>query len=116
MNILYGLYHPDAGEIWIKGEKVTLHSPGDAISRGIGMVHQHFQLVPVMTVAENVILGEEVTKAGGYIDKRDANRRVRELSELYGLEIDPTIEVDDLPVACSSGWRSSRRSIGRQTS
>ncbi|MCL4805882.1 MAG: ABC transporter ATP-binding protein [Anaerolineae bacterium] len=98
MNILYGLYHPDAGEIWIKGEKVTLHSPGDAISRGIGMVHQHFQLVPVMTVAENVILGEEVTKAGGYIDKRDANRRVRELSELYGLEIDPTIEVDDLPV------------------
>jgi len=98
MNILYGLYHPDAGEIWIKGEKVDLQSPGDAIARGIGMVHQHFQLVPVMTVAENVILGEEVTKAGGYIDKRDANRRVRELSEQYGLEIDPTIEVDDLPV------------------
>jgi simple sugar transport system ATP-binding protein len=98
MNILYGLYHPDAGEIWIKGEKVALQSPGDAIARGIGMVHQHFQLVPVMTVAENVILGAEVTKAGGYIDKRDANRRVRELSEQYGLEIDPTIEVDDLPV------------------
>ena len=98
MNVLYGLYHPDAGEIWIKGEKVDLQSPGDAIARGIGMVHQHFQLVPVMTVAENVILGEEVTKAGGYIDKRDANRRVRELSEQYGLEIDPTIEVDDLPV------------------
>ncbi len=98
MNILYGLYHPDAGEIWIKGEKVTLHSPGDAIARGIGMVHQHFQLVPVMTVAENVMLGAEVTKAGGYIDKRAANRRVRELSEKYGLEIDPTAEVDDLPV------------------
>lgn len=98
MNILYGLYRPDAGEIWIKGEKVTLHSPGDAIERGIGMVHQHFQLVPVMTVAENVILGAEVTKQGGYIDKRAANRRVRELSEQYGLEIDPTIEVDDLPV------------------
>jgi ABC-type uncharacterized transport system ATPase subunit len=98
MNILYGLYHPDAGEIWIKGEKVALQNPGDAIARGIGMVHQHFQLVPVMTVAENVILGAEVTKAGGYIDKRDANRRVRELSEQYGLEIDPTIEVDDLPV------------------
>ena len=98
MNILYGLYHPDAGEIWIKGEKVALQNPGDAIARGIGMVHQHFQLVPVMTVAENVILGAEVTKAGGYIEKRDANRRVRELSEQYGLEIDPTIEVDDLPV------------------
>ena len=98
MNILYGLYRPDAGEVWIKGEKVTLHSPGDAIARGIGMVHQHFQLVPVMTVAENVILGAEVTKAGGYIDKRNANKRVRELSERYGLEIDPTIEVDDLPV------------------
>ena len=98
MNILYGLYRPDAGEVWIKGEKVTLQSPGDAIARGIGMVHQHFQLVPVMTVAENVILGAEVTKAGGYIDKRAANRRVRELSEQYGLEIDPTIEVDDLSV------------------
>ncbi|HMT20642.1 MAG TPA: ABC transporter ATP-binding protein, partial [Promineifilum sp.] len=85
-------------EIWIKGEKVTLHSPGDAIARGIGMVHQHFQLVPVMTVAENVILGAEVTRAGGYIDKRAANRRVRDLSEQYGLEIDPAIEVDDLPV------------------
>ena len=98
MNILYGLYHPDAGEIWIKGEKADLHNPGDAIARGVGMVHQHFQLVPVMTVAENVILGAEVTRAGGYIDKRAANRRVRELSEQYGLEIDPTIEVDDLPV------------------
>lgn len=98
MNILYGFYHPDAGEIWIKGEKANLQSPGDAIARGIGMVHQHFQLVPVMTVAENVILGAEVTRAGGYIDKRAANQRVRELSEQYGLEIDPTIEVDDLPV------------------
>ena len=98
MNILYGLYHPDAGEIWIKGEKAELHNPGDAIARGVGMVHQHFQLVPVMTVAENVILGQEVTRAGGYIDKRAANQRVRELSEQYGLEIDPTAEVDDLPV------------------
>ncbi len=98
MNILYGLYRPDGGEIWIKGEPVALQSPGDAISRGVGMVHQHFQLVPVMTVAENVILGAEVTRAAGYIDKRESNRRVRELSEQYGLEIDPTAEVDDLPV------------------
>ncbi|MCA9867138.1 MAG: ABC transporter ATP-binding protein [Anaerolineae bacterium] len=98
MNVLYGLYTPDAGEIWIKGEHVILQNPGDAIARGVGMVHQHFQLVPVMTVAENVILGSEITKLGGYIDKREANRRVRELSEQYGLEIDPTIEVEDLPV------------------
>ncbi len=98
MNVLYGLYRPDAGEIWIKGEQVTLHSPGDAIARGVGMVHQHFQLVPVMTVAENVILGAEITRAAGYIDKREADRRVRELSAQYGLEIDPTAEVDDLPV------------------
>ena len=98
MNVLYGLYRPDGGEIAIKGETVALHSPGDAIARGVGMVHQHFQLVPVMTVAENVILGAEVTRAGGYIDKGEANRRVRELSEQYGLEIDPTAEVDDLPV------------------
>ena len=76
MNILYGLYRPDGGEIWIKGEQVSLQSPGDAISRGVGMVHQHFQLVPVMTVAENVILGAEVTRAAGYIDKRESNRRV----------------------------------------
>ncbi len=98
MNVLYGLYRPDGGEIAIKGETVTLQSPADAIARGVGMVHQHFQLVPVMTVAENVILGAEVTRAGGYIDKREANRRVRELSAQYGLEIDPTAEVDDLPV------------------
>jgi general nucleoside transport system ATP-binding protein len=98
MNILYGLYHPDAGDIWIKGEKVALQSPKDAIARGVGMVHQHFQLVPVMTVAENVILGAEVTKPSGYIDKREARRRVRELSAQYGLSIDPSIEVEDLPV------------------
>lgn len=98
MSILYGLYTPDAGEIWIKGEHVTLRSPGDAIVRGVGMVHQHFQLVPVMTVAENVILGAEVVKMGGYIDIREANRRVRELSERYGLEVDPTAVIEDLPV------------------
>ena len=98
MSILSGLYTPDAGEIWIKGEHVTLHSPGDAIIRGVGMVYQHFQLVPVMTVAENVILGAEVVKAGGYIDIREANRRVRELSKQYGLEIDPTAVIEDLPV------------------
>ncbi len=98
MNILYGLYHPDQGEIWIKGEQVTLHSPGDAIARGVGMVHQHFQLVPVMTVAENVILGAEPAGSGLHLNRREANQRVRELSQQYGLSIDPTVEVEDLPV------------------
>ncbi|HEY1409035.1 MAG TPA: ABC transporter ATP-binding protein [Promineifilum sp.] len=98
MNILYGFYHPDEGEVWIKGERAPLQNPGDAIARGVGMVHQHFQLVPVMTVAENVILGAEVTRGAGYIDIREANNRVRELSQQYGLAIDPTAEVEDLPV------------------
>jgi len=98
MNMLYGLYHPDEGEIWIKGENVRMTDPHDAIDRGIGMVHQHFQLVPVMTVAENVILGSEITKGGGRLNMREAERRVHELSEKYGLTVDPTAIVEDLPV------------------
>lgn len=98
MNILYGLYHPDEGEIWIKGEHLQLGSPRDAIARGVGMVHQHFQLVPVMTVAENVMLGAEVTRAGGRLDRREAARRVRALSDKYGLRVDPSAVVEDLPV------------------
>ncbi len=98
MNILYGLYKPDEGEIFIRGEKVEFHNPGDAIRHGIGMVHQHFQLVPVMSVAENVILGAEITQLGGYIDQRTAVRQVRELSQQYGMTVDPTATVEDLPV------------------
>ena len=98
MNILYGLYHPDEGEIWIKGEHLQLGSPRDAIARGVGMVHQHFQLVPVMTVAENVMLGAEVTRAGGRLDRREAAKRVRALSDKYGLRVDPSAVVEDLPV------------------
>ncbi|MDX1612861.1 MAG: ABC transporter ATP-binding protein [Candidatus Promineifilaceae bacterium] len=98
MNILYGLYHPDEGEIWIKGEQVQLSDPGDAIARGIGMVHQHFQLVPVMTVAENVILGSETVRAADRLDIKEARQRVRKLSEQYGLQVDPTAVVEDLPV------------------
>jgi simple sugar transport system ATP-binding protein len=97
MNIIYGLYHPDEGEIWIKGEKVRLNGPGDAIARGVGMVHQHFQLVPVMTVAENVMLGAEITR-GFHLDQRTAVKKVRELSQQYGLEVDPTAVIEDLPV------------------
>ena len=98
MNMLYGLYHPDEGEIWIKGEKATMTNPKDAIDCGIGMVHQHFQLVPVMTVAENVMLGSEVTKGGGRLNIREAERQVLALSQKYGLEVDPTAVVEDLPV------------------
>lgn len=98
MNILYGLYEPDEGEVWIKGERVVLRDPGDAIDRGVGMVHQHFQLVPVMTVAENVILGAEVTRLLGHIDRKTTVKTVRDLSEQYGLAVDPTAVVEDLPV------------------
>jgi simple sugar transport system ATP-binding protein len=97
VKMLYGLYAPDAGEIWIKGEQVALRGPGDAIVRGLGMVHQHFQLVPVMTVAENVVLGAEPTK-GGRLDMATAVAQVRELSERYSLAVDPEATVEDLPV------------------
>ena len=98
MNMLYGLYHPTEGEVWIKGEHVLLEDPSDAIARGVGMVHQHFQLVPVMTVAENVILGDEITRAAGVLDLIEAEQRVKELSHQFGLDVDPTAMVEDLPV------------------
>ena len=99
MNILYGLYQPDAGEILVKGEPVVFHSPNDAIRRGIGMVHQHFMLVPVFTVAENVVLGEELVKARGlWLDRRSAVERVARISHEHWLEVDPRALVRDLPV------------------
>lgn len=97
MNIIYGLYTQDEGEIYIDGERVTIEDPNDAIARGIGMVHQHFMLVPVFTVAENIILGAETTK-GPTLDLRTARRRIRQLSTDYGLEVDPDAVVEDLPV------------------
>ena len=98
MNMLYGLYHPDEGEIWIKGEQVELKDPSDAIARGVGMVHQHFQLVPVMSVAENVMLGSEIARGGGVLSIKEAEEKVAELSKKYGLEVDPGATVEDLPV------------------
>ncbi len=98
MNILYGLYHQDEGEIYVKGQPLKSTSPRHAIAHGIGMVHQHFQLIPVMTVAENIMLGEEVTQFGEVLDQREAERRVRELSQRYGLEVDPHAIVEELPV------------------
>jgi general nucleoside transport system ATP-binding protein len=98
MNILYGLYHQDEGEIWLKGEQVVLKNPREAIRRGVGMVHQHFQLVPVMTVAENVMLGSEITRWFGRISRREAVERVKDLSEKYKLAVPPRAVVEDLPV------------------
>ncbi|MFI5729614.1 ABC transporter ATP-binding protein [Kribbella sp. NPDC051587] len=98
MNMLYGLLQPDSGEIVIDGDKVKITSPSDAINHGIGMVHQHFMLVPVFTVAENIMLGRENTHAGGVLDRKKANRLVTELSERYGFEVDPEALVEDIPV------------------
>ena len=97
VNILFGMYRPDEGHVIIKGERVDLRGPDDAISRGIGMVHQHFQLVPPMRVVENIVLGAEPVLRG-LVDLGEARRRVIELSRRYGLEIDPDAVVEDLPV------------------
>ena len=97
VNILFGMYRPDGGQIIIKDEVVDLHGPDDAISRGIGMVHQHFQLVPPMRVVENIVLGAEPTKRG-LVDLDEARRRVVELSERYGLDVDPDALVENLSV------------------
>lgn len=99
MNILYGLYSADEGEIIIDGEVVHFSGPGDAITAGIGMVHQHFMLVPVFNVTENVVLGVEPTTGPvGTIDFGEARREVEEISRRYGLDVDPTAIVEDLPV------------------
>src|SRR4051812_34224508 len=98
MSILYGLYHPDEGEVLVNGEHVTVDSPSKAIDLGIGMVHQHFMLVPVMTVTENIVLGGEPRHHGGFLDVREGARRVRELSERYGLAVDPDAVIEDITV------------------
>jgi general nucleoside transport system ATP-binding protein len=98
MNIVYGLYHPDEGEIRVNGEPVRIHSPRDAIGRGIGMVHQHFMLIPVMTVAENIVLGQEPTKAGDLLDYGAARKRVADLSRQFGFAISPDAKVEKIGV------------------
>jgi simple sugar transport system ATP-binding protein len=98
MNVLYGLYSADEGEILLDGEPLVLNEPSDAIAAGIGMVHQHFMLVPVFTVAENVILGVEPAGASGWIDQKSARDSVTEISSRYRLEVDPDAIVEDLPV------------------
>jgi ABC-type uncharacterized transport system ATPase subunit len=98
MNILYGLYKPDEGEILLRGEPVEIDSPHDAIAHGIGMVHQHFMLIPVMTVAENIVLAAEPKKAGLLLDTAAAERRVRELADQFKFHIDPHAKVQDITV------------------
>ncbi len=98
MNILYGLYYPDEGQVFLDGKEVQIAGPTDAIRLGIGMVHQHFMLIPVMTVAENIILGTEIVKNGFVLDQATAAQRIRDISRQYALEVDPDAYVKDLPV------------------
>ena len=97
MNILYGLLHADSGTLAVDGKAAHFTGPGDAIARGIGMVHQHFMLIPPLTVAENVVLGQEPSKRG-FVDKASANQTVKALSDQYGLKVDPTAKVETLSV------------------
>jgi len=100
MNVLYGLYQPDEGQILVDGSPVTFAGPGDAMAAGIGMVHQHFMLIPVFTVAENIELGHERTSGGllRFLDRRRARREVQQISERYGLAVPVDALVQDLPV------------------
>ncbi|KQR52131.1 heme ABC transporter ATP-binding protein [Leifsonia sp. Leaf336] len=98
MNVLYGLYQADEGEILLDDEVQHFSGPGDAMKAGIGMVHQHFMLIPVFTVAENVMLGHEQTKFGGRLDLNAARAKVREISARFGFHVDPDALVEDLPV------------------
>lgn len=97
MNILFGIHQPDSGKILIKGQETTMHSPKTAIECGLGMVHQHFKLVPSLTVAENIFLGMEIT-THGFIDHKTQINKVREISENYGLQVDPTKHISELSV------------------
>jgi general nucleoside transport system ATP-binding protein len=101
MNILYGLARPDEGEILIDGKPAHIAGPTDAIARGINMVHQHFMLVPVLSVADNILLGEETMAGPIFIDRREARRRIVELGQRFGFEIDPDVKVGELSV----GWQ-----------
>ena len=98
MNVLYGLYQADGGEIYLNGEKVSISSPTDAINHGIGMVHQHFMLVENFTVTENIVLGDEVCGAAGVLDPKRAREEVAKIVEEYGLEVDPDAKIEDISV------------------
>lgn len=97
MNLIYGLHRPDKGEIIVNGKTAAIDSPNDSIALGIGMVHQHFMLIPVFTVAENVMLGDETTKRGA-LDRNAVAKKITEISTQYGLDVDPNAMVGPLPV------------------
>src|SRR5215217_3206963 len=98
MNVVFGLYQPDEGEIRVKGERVSMKSPRDAIDHGIGMVHQHFMLVPVMTIAENIALANAPTHAGVLLDMDAAEKRVAELSRTFHFALDPRARIENITV------------------
>jgi simple sugar transport system ATP-binding protein len=99
MNILYGLYEPTEGEMYVRGREIKPESPSDSIAAGIGMVHQHFMLIPVFTVTENVMLGYEETQGlGGFLNRRKAGQRIRAISDQFGLSVDPSAYIQDLSV------------------
>jgi general nucleoside transport system ATP-binding protein len=99
MNVLYGLLQPDEGEILVDGKPIKIKGPGDAIAAGIGMVHQHFMLIPVFTVTDNIMLGAEPLRGpGGFLDHANARKHVIEVSRQYGLPVDPDAIVEDLPI------------------
>lgn len=98
MNVLYGLYDPDEGEIALDGKPVQFNGPGDAVAAGIGMVHQHFMLIPVFTVAESIALGYEPTKGAGLIDIKKARQIVLDVSQRFGFDLNPDAYIEDLPV------------------
>lgn len=97
MNVIYGLYQPTEGQIFIDDQPVKFNGPSDAMAAGIGMVHQHFMLVPVFTVAENIALGSEKT-SGGVLNLEETRVKIREISDRYGFHVDPDAVVEDLPV------------------
>ncbi|MDY4431045.1 ABC transporter ATP-binding protein, partial [Evtepia sp.] len=97
MSVLFGLYQPEEGEIRKNGQPVTINNPNDATALGIGMVHQHFKLIDVFTVLDNIILGAETTKLG-FLQKKEARRKVTELSQRYGLKVDLDAKVEDITV------------------
>ena len=98
VNVLYGLYTPDEGQIMLNGREAQIRDPADAIAQGIGMVHQHFMLIPVMTVTENVMLGVESTRNGFFLDRAQVAQRIQEISQQHGLEVDPEAYIKDIPV------------------
>ena len=118
MNILYGLYRANQGEIFINGEKADIKSTSVAISHGIGMVHQHFMLVESFTVVQNIILGYEQSQGLGVLDFKEATKKVQQLSERYGLAVDPDALIENISVgmqqrveilkALYRGWNRSQ--------